>query len=380
MTRHPAFANAHSHVFHRALRARVTGGDDFWGWRERMYGVAAVLDPDLLHDLAVATYAEMRLAGIGVVGEFHYLHHGPDGRPYDDPNATGEALIAAARAAGLRICLLDACYRASGFGSAPQGVQRRFADPDVDAWAARVAELARRHRGADDVVVGAAIHSVRAVPPADLAGVAAALPEAPLHAHVSEQPAENADCVAATGRTPTALLAESGALTSRTTAVHATHLTGTDVAALGDAGSYVCLCPTTEADLADGIGPAARLRDAGARLTLGSDGQTVIDPFVEARAVEMGERLTSGRRGSFDAVALTEAATRTGYGSLGFDPALADADAFELRTDTVRTAGATEPLWAATAADVEPPQDLAYGPDEVAVLMRKAVGAVWERV
>ncbi|WP_370618482.1 formimidoylglutamate deiminase [Mumia sp. Pv 4-285] len=379
MTSHPGLANCHSHAFHRALRGRDVGGGTFWAWRDRMYAVAAVLDPDLLHDLAVATYAEMRLAGIGVVGEFHYLHHGPDGTAYDDPNATGEALIAAAREVGLRICLLDTCYLAAGFGVPVDGVQRRFSDGDADAWAARVHDLAARHAGADDVVVGAAIHSVRAVPPGQLATVAHALPDAPLHVHVSEQPQENADCLAATGHTPVALLADAGAWTSRTTAVHATHLSDADITTLGDATAYACFCPTTEAELADGVGPSARLRDAGARLTLGSDSNTVIDLFAEARAVEMHERLVSGSRGTWRASALTEAATRSGYASLGFAPDLADADAVTLR-DSVRLAGATEPLWAATAADVEPPKNLPYEAADVAVMLRRAVGAIWERV
>lgn len=379
MTTFPGLANCHSHVFHRALRGREVGGDTFWGWRDRMYAVAAVLDPDLLHDLAVATYAEMRLAGIGVVGEFHYLHHGPAGVAYDDPNATGEALIAAAREVGLRICLLDTCYLAAGFGAAPSGVQRRFADDDADGWAARLHDLASRHGDAGDVVVGAAVHSVRAVPADQLTTVASALPEAPLHVHVSEQPAENADCLAATGRTPVALLAEAGVWTPRTTAVHATHLTDADVATLGDASAYACFCPTTEAELADGVGPSVRLRDAGARLTLGSDSNTVIDLFAEARAVEMHERLVAGTRGAWDAAALGEAATRSGYASLGFAPELADADAVTLR-DSVRLGGVVEPLWAATAADVEPPKDLPYEAEDVAAMMRRAVAGVWERV
>ncbi|KAA1423868.1 formimidoylglutamate deiminase [Mumia zhuanghuii] len=379
MTTFPGLANCHSHVFHRALRGRAQpggerGGDTFWGWRDRMYALAAVLDPDLLHDLAVATYAEMRLAGIGVVGEFHYLHHGPDGTPYDDPNATGEALIAAAREVGLRICLLDTAYL-----EVTEHVHRRFADTDGEAWAGRVNDLAARHAGADDVVVGAAIHSVRAVPADQLATVAGALPDAPLHVHVSEQPAENEWCLATSGLTPVALLAEAGVWTPRTTAVHATHLTDADVILLGDATAYACFCPTTEAELADGVGPSVRLREAGARLTLGSDSNTVIDVFAEARAVEMHERLVTGRRGAWGAAKLTEAATRTGYASLGFTPDLAETDTVTLR-DSVRLAGVDEPLWAATASDVEPPSDLPYDAAEVTAMLRRAVDALWERV
>ena len=348
-----AFANCHSHVFHRALRGR-TGGDTFWAWREEMYALAADLDPDLLFRLARATYAEMRLAGVDAVGEFHYLHHQPGGTPYDEPNAMGEAVIAAAREVGLRICLLDACYtNVPSAGSGTERVQQRFSDGDADAWAVRVHELASRHAGDPDVVVGAAIHSVRAVPREQLATVGAALPDAPLHVHVSEQPAENEECLASTGMTPVALLAEAGTWSSRTTAVHATHLTDDDVAILGAANAFVCFCPTTEAELADGVGPSVALRKSGARLTLGSDSHTVIDMFAEARAVEMHERLVSGRRGSWTADELWRAATTTGLESLGF----ADPRPLEL-APSVRTAGAGDPIWSATAADVVPPADL----------------------
>jgi len=364
----PAFANCHSHVFHRALRGRVTGADSFWSWRDQMYAVAAVLDPDLLFDLARATYAEMHAAGIRCVGEFHYVHHRPDGRAYDDPNAMGGALIAAAREAGVRIALLDTCYLAAGFGREPEGVQRRFSDGDADAWAARVGDLARKHAGEDDVVVGAAIHSVRAVPRDQLATVAGAFPDAPLHVHVSEQPVENDECLAATGLTPVALLAEAGAWTPRTTAVHATHLTSHDVATLGDAEAYVCFCPTTEAELADGIGPSVALREAGARLTLGSDSNTVIDMFAEARSVEMHQRLASGARGAWSAEQLWQAASTTGHESLGF----AGGETIEIG-ESVRTAGADEVLWAATAEDVLGDRS------DVAERLHAAIDACWSR-
>ncbi|WP_208971451.1 formimidoylglutamate deiminase [Kineococcus rubinsiae] len=370
---HPALANCHSHVFHRALRGRDVGGDTFWAWRERMYAVAAVLDPDLLHELAVGAFGEMRLAGVGVVGEFHYVHHGPDGTPYADPNAMGEALVEAARAVGLRICLLDTCYRQAGPGRPAEGVQRRFDDGSAEAWAERARDLADRYAGADDVVVGAAVHSVRAVAREELPTVAGALPGAPLHVHVSEQPAENAACLAATGLTPVQLLAEAGVWGPRSTAVHATHLTPADVAVLGASGSSACFCPTTEAELADGIGPSVALRDAGARLTLGSDSATVVDLFAEARAVEMHERLASGRRGAWSAAQLTAAATADGYASLGF--AGVD-DRIALDAGSVRLAGVTTPLWAATAADVVPELD----PGEVAAGLAAAVAEVWRRV
>ncbi len=367
----PAFANCHSHVFHRALRGR-SKADSFWSWRDDMYALAGVLDPDLLHRLARATYGEMRLAGIDAVGEFHYLHHQPDGTPFDDPNEMGEALVSAAREVGLRICLLDTCYLAAGFGRPTEGVQKRFDDGDADRWADRVRLLADRHAGAPDVVVGSAIHSVRAVPRDQLSVVAAALPGAPLHVHVSEQPAENADCLTATGLTPVALLAEAGVWTARTTAVHATHLDDADVRTVGRAGAFACFCPTTEADLADGIGPSAALRDAGARLTLGSDGHTVIDMFVEARAVELHERLASGQRGTWPIDQLWAAATSTGFASLGFG----DGGMLEVAA-SVRTAGSDDVLWSATAADVVPPADL--DPVEVAADLEVVIDECWSR-
>ena len=368
MTTVPAFANCHSHVFHRALRGRVTGADTFWTWRDQMYALAAVLDPDLLFDLARATYAEMYLAGVRSVGEFHYVHHRPDGGPYGDPNAMGEALIAAAREAGVRIALLDTCYLAAGFGREPQGVQGRFSDGHAEAWASRVEELAQKHSGEDDVVIGAAIHSVRAVPREQLAAVAGAFPEAPLHVHVSEQAAENRECLAATGMTPVALLAAAGTWTARTTAVHATHLTPDDIATLGTARAYACFCPTTEAELADGIGPSVALREAGARLTLGSDSNTVMDMFAEARAVEMHQRLASGVRGAWTADQLWRAASATGHESLGF----ATGETIEIG-ESVRTAGAVELLWAASAEDV------AGDRSDVAEQLETAIDACWSR-
>ena len=383
MIRLPAFANCHSHAFHRALRGRVADANSFrsrtfWDWRDQMYALAGALDPALMFDLAKATYGEMRLAGIGAVGEFHYLHHGPDGTPYDDSNAMGEALIAAAREADIRICLLDTCYLTAGFGKAPEGVQLRFSDGSAENWAARVGDLAARYAGADDVVIGAAIHSVRAVPRTELSIVADMLPHAPLHVHVSEQPAENEECLAFTGLTPTALLAEAGVWTSRTTAVHATHLSSGDIHMMGEAAAFVCFCPTTERELADGIGPSIALRDAGARLTLGSDSNTVIDMFEEARAVEMNERLASGIRGAWSSSELGEAATVTGYASLGFAPG----DRIQLSTDSVRMAGATEPLWAASAADVvADPGEVAHDLHRaVARNLQSAIDNCWRRV
>ena len=346
----PGLANAHSHAFQRALRGRTHAGEgSFWTWREQMYELAGSLDPDSAYALSRAAFGEMALAGITCVGEFHYLHHAPDGTPYDDPNAMGRAVLAAARAAGLRITLLDACYLHGGIA--------RFRDRDAAAWAERVDTLSE---GAAERV-GAAIHSVRAVDPEAARVVAGWAARRPLHAHVSEQPKENEDCVAEHGMTPTALLANAGALGGSFTAVHATHLTDEDVELLG--GSTICLCPTTERDLADGIGPARRLADAGAALATGSDSHAVIDPFEEARAIELDERLATGVRGLHRAPDLLRAAPAGGYAALGWpeggrlEPG-ALADLTTLSLDSVRMAGtraehaAASAVFAATASDV----------------------------
>jgi formiminoglutamate deiminase len=353
----PGLANAHSHAFHRALRARG-GGADFLGWRAGMYAVAQRLDPDSYLALARAVYAEMALGGVTCVGEFHYLHHAPGGSRYVDANAMGHAVAQAAREAGIRITVLDTCYLSAGFGAELTVPQLRFSDGDVHGWLARLS----RFDPGPGARLGAAVHSVRAVPPDAIELVAEwAARGAPLHAHVSEQPAENEACLAAYGRTPTEVLHRAGALASNLTAVHGTHLSPGDVDLLGLNRATVCLCPTTERDLADGIGPGAALRDAGVTLSLGSDSHAVIDLFEEARAVELHERLVTGTRGHFDANALLRAATVDGHACLGWRDAGrlevgAHADLVTVALDTVRTAGgppdARTAVFAATAADV----------------------------
>lgn len=339
----PGFANGHSHAFQRALRGRThRARGSFWTWREQMYDVASSLDPDSMRVLARATFAEMALAGITVVGEFHYLHHDPEGTRYADPNAMGLAVIEAAREAGVRITLIDACYLHGGIGAQPDGVQRRFCDRDAGAWIERVDELS----DSGHARVAAAIHSVRAVDPASAESVAAwaGARSAPLHAHVSEQPAENDACLAAYGVSPMALLAQAGAVSPRFTAIHATHVSDEDVGLLGSANGFCCLCPTTERDLADGIGPARRLTQAGAILTLGSDSNGLIEPLEEARAVELDERLASGVRGGQGADELLFAATTAGYASVGWPEggmirAGALADLAVIERNSVRLAG-----------------------------------------
>jgi formiminoglutamate deiminase len=385
----PGLANAHSHAFHRALRggaapagtapastapapATAAGGDTFWTWRDRMYAVAERLDPGRYFTLARAVYAEMALAGVTCVGEFHYLHHAPGGKRYSDRNEPGRLLIAAAAAAGLRITLLDACYLAGGFapGGAPlplTGAQLRFGDGTAAAWAERLSEFGCDAHGmvAPHARLGAAIHSVRAVPPAQLPEVMAwsHAHAAPVHAHLSEQPRENAETLAAFGATPAEVLYEAGALGPRSTMVHATHLTDRDIGLLGGSRTAVCLCPLTEADLADGVGPAPALAAAGSPLALGSDGHAIIDLIDEARWLELSQRLVTRRRGHFTPAQQATAATLTGHACLGWPDAgeiaaAAYADLVTVALDSPRLAGAAaaDPLAAlfaaGTAADV----------------------------
>ena len=355
----PGFADVHSHAFHRALRGRTHDGGQaagtFWTWRERMYAVAERLDPDSYLPLARAAFAERALAGVTTVGEFHYLHHGPEGRPYADPNAMGHALATAAAEAGIRLTLLDACFLSGDVNGRPvSGVQRRFADRTADAWATRVDAL----RDGPGLRIGVAAHSVRAVPRTALGVVVKTAAGRPLHVHLSEQPAENEACRTVHRLTPTGLLAAEGVLGPATTAVHATHLTAADVALLGRSGTTACICPTTEADLADGVGPVPALRDAGCPLALGGDQHAVTDPFAEARGMEMHERLISGKRGRFTSGDLLTALTAhhaLGWPDAGRLEPGARADLVAVRLDTPRTAGAdpAQIVLAASAADVD---------------------------
>lgn len=362
----PGMGNAHSHAFHRALRSHTQRErGTFWTWRDTMYRAAGRLDPDSYHALARAVYTEMALTGITSVGEFHYLHHGPGGTPYADPNEMGHALVRAAADAGIRLTLLDTCYLSSAPDGSPlaEGPQQRFGDGSGVDWALRVDQLAKDLDAHPNVVVGAAIHSVRGVPVAQMPEVVAWADShrAPLHVHSSEQTSEIDQCLAVYGRTPTAVLRDVGALGPRTTAVHATHLTKGDLTDLKTSGTGVCFCPTTERDLGDGIGPAPALLAGGGLFSLGSDSHAVIDLFEEARAVELDERLGRRERGVIDAHRLLRAATFDGQKALGWDDAGIlragmRADFVAVDIGSIRTAGggATPEniVFAASAADV----------------------------
>ena len=304
----PGLANAHSHAFQRALRGRTQrGSGSFWTWREQMYALAERLDPESYLALARATYAEMALAGVTTVGEFHYLHHGPGGTPYDDPNEMGRALIAAAAEAGIRITLIDSCYLHGGIGEPPEGAQRRFSDGSAEAWVERVDALAE----SDSARIGAAIHSMRAVDPDAAAVVAgwARSASALCTRTCRSSPPRTRPAWRPTGA-PRRRCSPRRVRLRRASPLCTPRISTTDdVRLLGGAGACCCVCPTTERDLADGIGRMRPLRDAGASLSLGSDSHAVIDLFEEARAVELDERLASGERGHHGADALLRAAT-----------------------------------------------------------------------
>jgi formimidoylglutamate deiminase len=300
----PGFVNAHSHAFQRVIRGRTQWRPasapeaDFWSWREAMYAAALALSPEEVYEVSRACFLEMLHAGYTAVGEFHYLQLDPAGERYADPNELAHRVIAAAESVGIRISLLNVCYATGGIDRPLLPEQRRFNTPDPELYLADTRALREAWAGHAGVTVGVAPHSVRAVPRAWLAELHAwaAAHDLPFHIHASEQPAEVEAAVAAWGLRPIELLAAEGVLDERLTAVHATHLTPAEVALLGEAGATVCACPTTERDLGDGFLLGSELLAAGARIALGSDSQTVIDPLEEMRLVEYHERLRRLRR------------------------------------------------------------------------------------
>lgn len=301
----PGFVNSHSHAFQRALRGRAERAraqEDFWSWRAQMYALVEALDPEAVQAIATWTYAEMLRAGYTSVKEFHYVHHAPGGAAYDDVHELSRRVIAAAETTGIAITLLRVAYP-----NAREEAQRRFADPDVGTAIERTADLASRV----SVPVGIAPHSVRAVTPEGFEACAAWARDAgaQCHAHVAEQPREVAWSLETFGARPLALLAERGVLSGGFVGVHLTHLDDGEVESCGRAGLTACLCPTTEANLGDGVARTRDLIDAGARIAIGSDSQAEIDPFLELRLLEYGERNRQGRRQVLDPVELLSSTT-----------------------------------------------------------------------
>lgn len=332
----PGFVNAHSHAFQRLIRGRTQhrvdgdgAGENFWSWRDAMYSAALGLTADEVFDVARWCFIEMMGSGITAVGEFHYLHHQPDGGPYPEPNELAHRVIAAAEDVGLRIALLNVCYATGGIGRDLRSEQRRFGAASPDVFLERTRALLEHVRPSALATLGVAPHSVRAVPREwlpQLHGFAADH-DLPVHIHVSEQTAEVDACVAEYGLRPVELLAEDGILSGRLTAIHATHLSDAEVDMLGESGASVCACPTTERDLGDGFLRGRDLLDAGVPVCLGTDSHTSLDFLEEMRLVEYNERLRrrarvviagdDGRGALSVAPPLLEMATVAGARALG---------------------------------------------------------------
>ena len=345
----PGIANLHSHAFQRAMAGlaerQIDPADSFWTWRETMYRMAGRFDPDTLHAVAAQLYVEMLEAGYTTVCEFHYLHHAPDGRPYATPTAMSDALVAAAREAGIRLTLLPVLYMAGGFDGRALGPRQQRFGHDVDAYLRLFEAL---HARQDDLLrVGCALHSLRAVPADAMRAVLDALPPGTrIHVHIAEQRAEVQDCLAVRGARPVEWLLGNAPVDDRWTLVHATHLDDGEVAGIARSGATVAICPTTEANLGDGLFRLRDYLDAGGAWGIGSDSHVSVSPVEELRWLEYGQRLASGRRN----VAVGQSCTSVGAtllrGALdsaaratAFDDAVGDAIVLDDRSPLL--AGAT---------------------------------------
>ena len=295
----PGIANLHSHAFQRAMAGlaerQTDPADSFWTWRETMYRMAARFDPDTLRDVATQLYVEMLEAGYTAVCEFHYLHHAPDGRPYDDPAVMSRALIDAAREAGIRLTLLPVLYMTGGFDGRPLAERQRRFGHDVDGYL-RLLDTLRAEEDAT-LRIGCALHSLRAVPANAMRAVLAALPaDARIHVHIAEQTAEVDDCIAVRGARPVRWLLDHADVDARWTLVHATHLDAGEIAGIAASRATVAICTTTEANLGDGLFPLRDYMHAGGRFGIGSDSHVSTSPVEELRWLEYGQRLVTRRR------------------------------------------------------------------------------------
>jgi formimidoylglutamate deiminase len=299
----PGLVNAHSHAFQRVIRGRTerrsSERDSFWTWREMMYSAATRLTPEDIYDASRMAFLEMALSGITTVGEFHYIHHAPDGTPYDDPNLMAKAVIKAARDVGLRIALLRVAYARSGFQASPNERQKRFIEPEIDLYLRRVEDLrtylTAMDGGLTEAWAGIAPHSVRALPIEYIVNVNRFAVERnlPVHMHVAEQPAEIEACLKETGCTPLMLLSSEGVLGPHFTGIHVIHVQTphSDIPYLKMSGATVCACPTTERNLGDGVVPADLFFKEGVRVSLGTDSHAQIDLLEDARELEYHLRL-----------------------------------------------------------------------------------------
>lgn len=357
----PGLVNAHSHAFQRVIRGRTEHRshhttDSFWTWREQMYAAANRLGPEEIYNASRLAFLEMALTGITAVGEFHYIHHAPDGSTYDDPNLLAREVIRAAHDVGIRIALLRVAYARSGFQLEANPQQIRFIEQSSDTFLTHLDQLLDAPELKSDLAwAGVAPHSVRAVPLDYLKTIIGFANERglPVHMHVAEQPAEVSACIEEYGRSPVALLDTEGLLSERFTAVHAIHVTPKAIASMARTGAIVCACPTTERNLGDGVVPVDAYFDAGVRVSLGSDSQVQIDLLEDARELEYHLRLQKTARNvlapvdddSSSALArrLFECATVRGAESIGFDGGKlevgAPADFFTVDLDDVSIAG-----------------------------------------
>ena len=296
----PGIANLHSHAFQRAMAGmaerQTDPRDSFWTWRDTMYRFAARFTPESLYAVAAQLYAEMLAAGYTTVCEFHYLHHAPDGRPYADPAAMSQALVQAAHDTGIRLTLLPVLYMTGGFDGRPLGERQKRFGHDVESYL-RLLDGLRAERSGDMVRIGCALHSLRAVPEAAMREVLAALPaDSRVHIHIAEQTGEVDECVAIRGARPVQWLLDNTEVDARWTLVHATHLDDAELKGIAASGATVAICPTTEANLGDGLFPLRNYLDAGGRWGIGSDSQVSVSPVEELRWLEYGQRLASHRR------------------------------------------------------------------------------------
>jgi formimidoylglutamate deiminase len=348
----PGLATVHSHAFQRALRGRTqrrsTAAATFWTWRGLMFALAERLDPDDVFNIARFAFVELAMSGVTAVGEFHYLHHDRGGRPYANRIELSEAVIGAARAAGIRITLIRAAYMRAGHQQTLAPGQERFCDSSAEQVLADVETLQARYAHDPMVRVALAAHSIRAVPLEQVAALAAyaRARQMPFHMHVAEQRRELAECQSEYGATPVELLARHGILDERFVAIHATHLTAAEIAALGAARAYIGLCRTTERDLGDGAPETAALLRAGARLCFGVDSHASGDAFEEVRAAELDMRVRAeARHAAAEAPLLLDAATQAGYQAIGFGAAWQE-DTIWLDAADASIAGAADGLLA----------------------------------
>ncbi|HEY8563424.1 MAG TPA: formimidoylglutamate deiminase [Pyrinomonadaceae bacterium] len=299
----PAFQNAHSHAFQYAMAGMAenhTGDDDFWSWREKMYELALNLDPDEMKTIAAFVYAEMVRHGYSNVAEFHYVHHAPNGQPYDNLAAMGEALIEAAREAGIKITLVPIFYQKGGFGAPPNERQRRFISRTFEDYARLFEASAKACEKSENANVAVGVHSMRGVQAEDILRAARDLPQnVPFHLHVAEQLKEVEDCVAYLGKRPVEWLLDNVESNERFHLVHATHLTAAETEFLARSKANVVLCPSTEGNLGDGIFPLREYQSAGGAWSIGTDSHIGLNPFEELRLLDFGQRLVSHKRNTF---------------------------------------------------------------------------------